>query len=187
MKLINEKIKYSIISLIIPFGMYFIYKSFENVNEFSFYTYIIFFIFILINISMFFMLQKVEEITNIITYNKPKYLIIYEVLKYVLITSFLFSSYYWIIFDYKNENFINVTKGNSIEIFFDFYFYSITTFLMNNASEIKPNSILSKLLITNQILLSFSAIVLFLSNYKEVGNFFKQIEDKINKKDSIIK
>lgn len=181
MKMFSKNIKHTILSLLLPFGMYFIYNSFKNLSEFEFYFFLFFFYFILLNIILFFTLNKVERI-SIIVESKPKYLILYEVIKYVLIVSVIFSTYYWIIYDYKKQNFINVIEGNQFEIFFDFYYYSLTTFIMNNASEIKPTTILSKFLVLSQILISFSSIVIYLSNHKDFGNFFKQIEDKINNK-----
>lgn len=184
MRRISKNTKYTILSFLLPFGMYFIYKSFENLSEFEFYFYLFFFYFILLNIILFVTLTKVEKISLIIE-NKPKYLILYEVIKYVLIVSFIFSIYYWIIYDYKKQNFTNVIEGTQFEIFFDFYYYSITTFIMNNASEIKPNTILSKFLVLSQILISFSSIIIYLSNYKDFGNFFKKIEDRINNRKKI--
>lgn len=181
MKLFSEDNKYTILNLFLPFGMYYMYSTFEDVSEFEFYFFLTFFFLLLILISFFFILQKVERISFIIK-NKPKYLILNEVLKYVLIISFTFSTYYWIVYDYKSDNFINVIEGNHFEVFFDFYFYSLTTFIMNNASDIKPNSLLSKFLVLSQVLISFSTIIIYLSNYKYFGNFFKKIEDKINKK-----
>lgn len=181
MKIFSKNFKHTILSLILPFGMYFIYKSFEKLTELEFYFFLFFFYFILLNIIIFFTLNKVEKITLIVE-NKPKYLILFEVLKYIIIVSFVFATCYWIIYDYKKQNFINVIEGNPFEIFFDFYYYSLTTFIMNNGSDIKPNTILSKFLVLSQILTSFSSIVIYLSNHKDFGNFFKQIEDRINKK-----
>lgn len=77
---------------------------------------------------------------------------------------------------------MNVTKENKFAIFLDFFFYSLTSFIMNNSSDIKPNTILAKGIVLTQIIASFITLVLFLSQHKEFGNFFKQIEDRINRK-----
>ena len=176
-----EKINPTFLSLILPFGMYFIYKTFSEISTFGFYFYLSFFYYFLLMAIFQLTLKTVEKIHSI-NQNKTKYLLIFEVVKFVLLMGFLFSSYFWIIFDYNNENFINVKNGNMFETFFDFYFYSLTSFIMNNGSDIKPTSILSKIIVLTQNLWSFITIVIFLSQHKEIGNFFKEIEDRINGK-----
>jgi len=130
---------------------------------------------------MYLIVEFVEKIATV-NDEKPKYYIIPEVFKFVLSISILFSTYYLIINDNNSNNFLNVAKGNKLEIFLDFFFYSFTTFIMNNSSEIKPNTLLAKGIVLTQIIASFATLVLFLSQYKEFGNFIKQIEDKVNRK-----
>lgn len=173
---------YSFLALLLPFGMYFLYCTFEDVSEINFYYFSFFFYFVLVQIILYFTIKKVDRIV-IISERKNYYLVIYEVLQYVLIISFIFSMYYWIIYDFKKENFSNVVNGSGLEIFFDFYFYSITTFVMNNGSDIKPTAILSKFLVMTQIIISFTAVVIYLSNHQKIGNLFKHIEDRINTTD----
>jgi hypothetical protein len=130
---------------------------------------------------MYLIIEFVEKI-HIVNEGKPKYYLIWEVLKFIFLISILFSTYYWIINDNNSNNFLNVTKENKFAIFLDFFFYSLTSFIMNNSSDIKPNTILAKGIVLTQIIASFITLVLFLSQHKEFGNFFKQIEDRINRK-----
>jgi len=176
-----QKINPTIITLVMPFLMYVIYQSLQNLDTFNFYFFLSFFYLFLILSIMNFIVDFVSEIHNI-NQSKPKYYIILEVIKFISLSSLLFSTYYWIIQDYNSKNFLNVVNGNKFEIFLDFYFYSITSFIMNNSSEIKPNSLLAKSIVLTQVISSFSTIVLFLSQYKEYGNIIKQIEDRINNK-----
>ncbi|MDR4954882.1 hypothetical protein REB14_22085 [Chryseobacterium sp. ES2] len=176
-----RKITPSILNLVLPLFMYLVYKTLQKPDDFTFYSFLFFFYFFLIMAIMNIIIDFVTKIHNI-NQSKPKYYIILEVIKFIVLSSFLFSTYYWIIHDYNNKNFLNVITGNNFEIFLDFYFYSITSFIMNNSSEIKPNTLLAKGFVLTQIIASFSTIVLFLAQYKEFGNIFKQIEDKINNK-----
>lgn len=181
MKLFNQDFKYTVMSLLLPFAMYFIYTTLEGVSKSQFYFFLFFFYLVLLIITLLFTQMKVEKISLILE-SKSKYLILYEALKYILIVSFVFSTYFWIIYDYDKQNFTDVVGGNQFEIFFDFYYYSLTTFIMNNASEIKPATLSAKFLVLSQVLISFSSLVIYLSNHKDFRNFFKQIEDKINNK-----
>lgn len=132
--------------------------------------------------SVMYLLVEFIENVHIVNNEKPKYYLISEVLKFIFLNSILFSTNYWIIYDYNSDNFLNVKKGNGSEVFLDFFFYSFTSFIMNNSSEIKPNTILAKGIALTQIVTSFITLVLFLSQHKEFGNFIKQIEDRINRR-----
>jgi len=164
-----KKLSPTFLNFVLPLLMYGIYSSLQNINDFGFYSFLLFFYFFLLISTMHIIINFVSEIHSI-NQSKPKYYIIGEVVKFILLTSFLFSTYYWIIQDYNNKNFSNVINGSKLEIFFDFYFFSITSFIMNNNSEIKPNTLLAKGIVLTQILASFITIVLFLAQYKEFGN-----------------
>lgn len=179
-KILN-KIKLTVGLLLLPFMMYTIYEKMEKLSIFEFYYFLACFYFVLLNSLMILITKFVEETHNV-SNKKSKYFLILAALKFIFITSLLFSTYYWVINDYDNNNFINVTTGDKVDVFIDFFFYSTSNFVMNNASDIKPNSILAKGIVLTQIITSFTTIVLFLSNHKELGNFFKQMEDDINKK-----
>lgn len=161
--------------------MYLVYLSLGKLSSFPFYFFLLFFYFFLIISTINIIFEFVSAIHNC-NIGKPKYYIIYEILKFVILISLLYSTYYWIIEDYDKSNFLNVKNGNGFQVYLDFYFYTVTSFLMNNSSDIKPNSFLSKGLVLTQVIFSFVTIVVFLSQYKEFGDISKEIEDRINKK-----
>lgn len=176
-----QKSKATVITLLLPILMYFVYQSLGDLSNFEFSFYLSFFYFFLLMSVMYLIVEFVEKI-HLVNIEKPKYYLISEVLKFIFFISILFAAYYWIINDNNSNNFINVTKGNRFEVFLDFFFYSFTSFIMNSSSEIKPNTILAKGIVLTQIVASFTTLVLFLSQHKEFGNFIKQIEDRINRK-----
>ncbi|MCU7613945.1 hypothetical protein N0B16_05805 [Chryseobacterium sp. GMJ5] len=176
-----EKSKATVVTLILPILMYLLYKSLGTLSNFEFYLYLAFFYYFILMSVMSLIIEFFEKI-YVVNEEKPKYHLISEVLKFIFLISILFSTNYWIINDNNSSNFLNVTKGNKFEIFLDFFFYSLTTFIMNNSSEIKPNTIIAKAVVLTQIIASFTTLVLFLSQHKEFGNIIKQIEDRINRK-----
>lgn len=144
-------------------------------SGFFFYLYCVLFT------SFSLTLDVVEEI-HFYKLKGIKFKILIIAVKYVLLVGFLFASIFWMVYNVEKQSFNNVDDSDFVSTFFDFFFYATTNFLINNSSEIKPTTTFAKFLVLNQNILSFTTIVIFLAQYTEIGNFFKEFQDWVNGK-----
>lgn len=130
---------------------------------------IIFYMMLLISVVYFIAFQT-EYIYDFIKKKDSKLKFVLRTVFYIISFSLTFSGYYLSIYLFDNNNFINVTSGNFVEVYFDFFFYSIGVFLINNNSSILANTFFAKLITITEILSSFISIIIILGNFKALRN-----------------
>lgn len=167
---------FNIVQVLIPVFLFL--SQNQNFSKFQFYSFALSFYVLLIFTISINAFGFVDIVGNLNRKNKP-FLIIVEFLKFVFLISLFFSAYFFTLQLYDPDSFIGVIDGNTIEKVLDFYFYSMTNFILNNSSDIKPNSLVAKGLVATQTITSFSTIVLYLAYYKSSGSILNQLEEKI--------
>lgn len=163
--------------ILIPIFLMLLQKPYKEISTIDFYMFItIYYFFFLFTIS--------ERILSFICSLRPNgkslrnfgATVIMKTSEFVFGISLLFASYYFTIQLYDNTNFKGVIDGNYFLLFIDFYFYALTSFVMNNISEIKPTSILAKIMTTTEVMVSFFTIILYIANYKSSGVLLERFE-----------
>jgi hypothetical protein len=132
--------------------------------------------------SSYFIVYQTEKIADFIDKKSGKLKFLAQILIIVLFTSLAFASYNWCIYDYNPDSFRNVKGDNYLELYLDFFYYSLGVFIMNNNSSIEPFSFYSKLFTGTEMIFSFVALVLILANYADLKSPFN--EHLLNKDDN---
>ena len=162
--------------ILFPILMYLAFCFFDGESSIIL-TSIIYYLMLLF-LVFFFMLFQTEKIVYFLDNRSGKLIFLKNMILFIIFISLTFASFYWVIYDYDNQSFLNVISGNRFEIYLDFAIYSLGVFLINNNSEIMPNTLYSKLFVSTEILSSFTTIVLILANLKELKNPFNEHLEK---------
>lgn len=140
----------------------------SELTDFYAYSYALFFYLFLLFSVFYFVTYQTEKIFSHIENSNGRFKFLAHTLGIVFFLSLTFSSYYWCLFDYNSESFLNVKKESGVFVFLDFVFYSFGVFVMNNASEIKVNSMYAKLFVGTEMFTAFITLILILSNFKDL-------------------
>lgn len=152
--------------VILPFFTYLVFIIFQReFNEFERYFFGFFFFFTLLLSNFYFIIFHTEKIHQHSENSQGRFKFLAHTLGIVFFLSLTFASYYWCLFDYNNENFINVKNTNH---FLEFLYYSFGIFIMNNSSEIEANSLYAKLFVGTEMLTAFITLILILANFKDL-------------------
>lgn len=153
--------------VILPFFMYLIFRLMlvEECNEFERYGFGFFFFFFLIISNFYFVLYQTEKIHEHEDNSSGRFKFLAHILGIIFFLSLTFASYYWCLFDYNKSSFLKVSEANE---YLDFFYYSFGVFIMNNTSEIQPNSLYAKLFVGTEMLTAFITLILILANYKDL-------------------
>lgn len=154
------------------------YLSFKIVNslECNYFFGLFFYFQLLITVFYFivFQVEKIYEYNN----NKNLRFFLFQISSIILILSFVFTLYYWCLFDYDPSNFSNLKTENRFLVIIDFFFYGLGVFLMNNNSTIQADSFLAKLFVGTEMFSAFIILVLIFANYADFKNSKKKIGEK---------
>jgi len=155
--------------LIFPF---FVYSTMDEMNQnksaISAYALsIVFYLMMLITV-LFYLKYHSEKITEFIfgKLNKIKFSIyILFVITYI---PAICAVYYICIYKYDPCSFQNVNGANFLERYINFFYYSLGIFLMNGNSSIEASSPYAIIFSSTEMISSFIAIVLILTNYQSL-------------------
>lgn len=157
------------IFIVLPFFLYFFAMVFfpkESGSNYVFLLGFLFYIYLLISI-VYFLTFKIEKIVKYSISDDTKPILMAHVFMVIIFLTLAFASFYWCIYDYNHNSFKNVIGQNFFEQYFDFFYYSLGIFLVNNNSEIQAVSNYSKLFSLTEMLSTFISIILIFSNYKD--------------------
>lgn len=137
----------------------------------AFYVYvfsIILYILLVVSVLIYLGIQS-EKIAKFIDGELDKFRLTIYVLFVVFILSLTFASYYSCIYKYDPNSFSKVNGDNFIERYINFFYYSLGIFLMNGNSSIEASSKYAILFSSTEMISSFIAIVLILTNYQSLN------------------
>lgn len=153
--------------VILPFFLYLIFRIMvlESCNDLEKYFFGFFFFFFLIISNFYFVVYQTEKIHEHEDNSGGRLKFLAHTLGIIFFLSLTFASYYWCLFDYNKSSFLKVSEANE---YLDFFYYSFGVFIMNNTSEIQPNSLYAKLFVGTEMLTAFITLILILANYKDL-------------------
>ncbi len=162
--------------VVIPFLIYGIVNDNSN---YSFHAFIVhcysIILFIPLAMTVFvFLLFQCEKIVELLDNKINKLKFISSIVYFITILSLTYASYYWCIYSFDNSSFKSVANDSFINTYIDFFYYSLGVFLMNNNSGIVANSVYAKIFSSTEMITTFIAIVMILSNYKSMKNPFDE-------------
>lgn len=153
--------------VIFPFFLYLFFKVIlmDLCNDFEKYIFGFFFFFFLLFSNIYFVLYHTEKVHEHEDDSGGRLKFLVHTLGIIFFLSLTFASYYWCLFDYNKSSF---SKVSDINEYLDFFYYSFGTFIMNNTSEIQPNTFYAKLFVGTEMLTAFITLILILANYKDL-------------------
>ena len=163
----------TLISIFLPFLLYYVMttvcqkESLDTISFVIYYCNLILFIFT-------FSIYQCEKIQDFLGHKIGQMKFICSICYILLSLSLIFTSYYFCLYIDNPLNFNNVSKGNIFEQYYDFFFYSLGIFVMNNQSSIESTSFYAKLFVSTEILTVFVLLVVIFANYKELNNPFNE-------------
>lgn len=165
----------SFLFLLLPILSYLFFKVINSL-ECNYFFGLFFYFQLLITVFYFivFQVEKIYEYNN----NKNLRFFLFQISSIILILSFVFTLYYWCLFDYDPSNFSNLKTENRFLVIIDFFFYGLGVFLMNNNSTIQADSFLAKLFVGTEMFSAFIILVLIFANYADFKNSKKKIGEK---------
>lgn len=156
-----------------PFLIYYFF-SFINTMESSssnilnYFSGGLFYIYSIISI-FYFILVQTEKITEYLTKKLNTIEFLINIVALIIFISLSYATFYWCIYDFNNETFNNVMGNNFIEIYFDFFYYSLGVFLVNNNSQIQAATYYSQIFTMTEMISTFIVIIIIFSNYKNLN------------------
>lgn len=126
----------------------------------------------LVYLIYIFFLHIFEQIEDKLKKRIPLWEMLMHLLKAITWLALIFAGYYWCIYYFNNDSFINVIEGDFFEKYFDFIYYSIGIITTAGNSEIIAKTFLAKFTTIIEMVTTFIFIVFLIANYKEIGNPF---------------